>query len=93
MAGGRQTDEVRRYAEAHRPVDAVVQRIGHDTWDLILIDGAGAWDRWVFESRDAAAEAARQAGAEVSDGWTDSLSQRVTHRDEWGTPGGTRRAL
>jgi hypothetical protein len=93
MAGDRQTDEVRRFAEAHRPVDAVVQRIGRDTWDLILIDGDGAWDRWVFASQEGAADAAQQAGAEVTDGWTDTLSQRVTRRDEWGTAGGTRRAL
>ena len=33
------------------------------------------------------------AGASVHDGWTDELSQRVTRRDEWRTPGGTRRAL
>ena len=93
MTGSRQADEARHFAEAHRPVDAVVQRIGRDTWDLILIDGEGAWDRWVFESEDAASNAARRAGAEVHEGWTDELSQRVTRRDEWGTAGGTRRAL
>lgn len=90
---GRLAEEVRRFAEAHRPVDAVVQRIGHDTWDLILIDGDGAWDRWVFESQETASDVAQQAGAHLHDGWTDTLSQRVSRRDEWGTPGGTRRAL
>ena len=93
MSGGRQMGEARRFAEAHRPVDAVVQRIGRDTWDLILIDADGAWDRWVFESQEAASEVARQVGAELREGWSDDLSQRVTRRDDWGTPGGTRRAL
>jgi hypothetical protein len=93
MASGSQLADARRFADVHREVEAVVQRIGHDTWDLILIDADGAWDRWVVESKEAAVAAAEAAGAPVHDGWTDALSQRVTRRDEWRTPGGTRRAL
>jgi hypothetical protein len=92
MSGNRQADEVRAFVKAHGTVDAVVQRIGHGTWDLILVDADGAWDRWVFGSKEDAGGAAASAGATVHDGWTDELSQRVTRRDEWRTPGGTRRA-
>ena len=96
MSAKAQTQAVRRFAREHgrdASVDAVVQRIGHDTWDLILVDADGAWDRWVFDSDGGARAAAEAAGASVHDGWTDELSQRVTRRDEWRTPGGTRRAL
>jgi hypothetical protein len=93
MSDKRPVEEAKRFASAHGTIDAIVQRIGHDTWDLILVDAAGAWDRWVFESEEAAAAAAGACGARVHAGWTDELSQRVTRRDEWGTKGGTRRAL
>ncbi len=96
MSAKAQNEAARRFARDHGgagAVDAVVQRIGHETWDLILVDADGAWDRWVFSSDAAARAAAEAAGAFVHDGWTDELSQRVTRRDEWRTPGGTRRAL
>jgi hypothetical protein len=93
MSRGSQADEAKRFAATRSEVDAVVQRIGHDTWDLILIDADGAWDRWVFSSRDEASAAGEAAGASVHDGWTDELSQRVTRRDEWRAADGTRRAL
>ncbi len=93
MAEDRPAREAKRFAHARGSVDAVVQRIGHGTWDLILIDGDGAWDRWVFGSKESAAAAAQGAGAAVHEGWTDELSQRVTRRDEWRAPDGARRAL
>jgi hypothetical protein len=92
MSGKGPADEAQAFAKAHGTVDAVVQRIGHGTWDLILVDAEGGWDRWVFGSKEDAEAAAGSAGAAVHAGWTDELSQRVTRRDEWGTPGGTRRA-
>jgi len=93
MSARGQADEAKRFAASRSGVDAVVQRIGRDTWDLILIDGDGAWDRWVFTSEEEATAAGEASGATVQAGWTDQLSQRVTRRDEWRTPGGTRRAL
>ena len=93
MADDRPAREAKRFAQVHGSVDAVVQRIGHETWDLILIDREGAWDRWVFASKDGATTAGEGAGATVHEGWTDELSQRVTRRDEWRAPDGTRRAL
>jgi hypothetical protein len=93
MGANRLMGEVRRFVAAHQGVEAVVQRIGHGTWDLILVDADGAWDRWVLGSEEDARAAASAAGVEVHDGWDDRLSQLVTKRDEWRTPGGTRRAL
>jgi hypothetical protein len=93
MAAGARERAVRRFVGSHAGVDAVVQRIGLDTWDLILVDAQGAWDRWVFDAEADAHAAAAAAGVAVHEGWTDELSQRVTARDEWSTPGGTRRAL
>ena len=88
-----QAEEARRFAASRSGVDAVIQRIGHETWDLILVDADGAWDRWVLGSEAEARSVAEGAGATVLDGWTDELSQRMTRRDEWSAPGGTRRAL
>lgn len=45
--------------------DAVVVRIGlHDT-QLVVVDGAGAWDRWVYHSESEATEAANALGVPV----------------------------
>ena len=93
MGGQAHAEEIRRFAKGRAGIEAVVQRIGHETWDLVVVDGDGAWDRWVFDSQAGARAAAEAAGASAHDGWTDELAQRVTHRDEWRTPGGTRRAL
>jgi hypothetical protein len=93
MSRGSQAEDAKRFVTSRAGVDAVVQRIGADTWDLILIDADGAWDRWVFASQEEASAAGEGAGASVHEGWTAELSQRVTRRDEWRAPGGTRRAL
>jgi hypothetical protein len=93
MSARSQAEEARRFAASRGGVDAVIQRIGRDTWDLILIAADGAWDRWVCGSDAEARGAAEAAGASVHEGWTDELSQRLTRRDEWRAPGGTRRAL
>ena len=87
-------DDVRRFAAEHEDVAAVVQRIGHDTWDLLLIDGEGNWTRWVTTSKEGAEAAATELGAEVHDGWdADDLARRMNRRDHWNTPGGQRRAV
>jgi hypothetical protein len=87
-------EDVRDFAKERSSVDAVVQRIGHDTWDLLLIDGEGAWTRWVTTSKEGAEAAAKELGAELHDGWdADELAKRMNRRDEWNTAGGTRRAV
>lgn len=88
-------DDVRRFASEHSDgLDAVVQRIGLDTFDLVLIAGDGSWTRWVTTSKESADAAAKELGATVHEGWdADELAKRMNRRDEWNTPGGQRRAV
>jgi hypothetical protein len=75
-------------------VEAVIQRIGKDTWDCLLIDVDGNWTRAVVPSREIAEEVCRELGVPVHDGWDDKrLAKRMNRRDHWGEPGGQRRAL
>jgi hypothetical protein len=86
--------ELRRFASEHQGVDAVIQRIGLDTWDLLLIDAEGNWTRAVYLTRDECEEAADQLDVTVHEGWDDeSLAKRMNRRDHWNEPGGQRRAL
>ena len=60
------TEEILRF---HRPeefvesrgsgIDAVVIRIGLHDAQLVLVDGRGAWQRWVYHSVEEAEEVAR----------------------------------
>ena len=87
-------DDVRRFAKEHSGIDGVVQRIGLDTWDLLLIDADGSWTRMVTTTKEAAEGAAKELGAEVHDGWdADELAKRMNRRDDWSSPGGQRRAV
>jgi hypothetical protein len=86
--------ELRTFATLHSDVEAVVQRCGVDTYDLILIDLEGEWVRGVFPSKEAAGEAASQLGVRLHDGWDDDrLTRRMNRNDPWNEPGGRRRAL
>ena len=87
-------DDVRRFAKERSDVDGVIQRIGRETWDLVLIAGDGEWTRWVTTSKESAEAAANELGVTVHDGWdADELAKRMNRRDEWSTPGGARRAV
>jgi hypothetical protein len=85
--------ELRRFAMLRSDVEAVLQRCGRDTWDLVLIDVDGNWTRWVFVSRAAAEAAAEDLGVPLHDAWDARMTQRMNRRDHWGEPGGQRRAL
>jgi hypothetical protein len=86
--------EVRRFAEQSEGVDAVVQRIGLDTWDLLLIDGEGNWTRVVVESKQQAEAVATELALKPHDGWDDeTIAKRMNRRDHWNEPGGQKRAL
>ena len=74
-------------------VEAVLQRCGLNTFDLLLIDLDGNWTRWVFPSREAAEEAAVDLGIPLHDGWDERMVQRMNRRDHWNEPGGQKRAL
>ncbi|MDP9340749.1 MAG: hypothetical protein M3Q23_01300 [Actinomycetota bacterium] len=86
--------DLRRFAAEHEGIDAVIQRIGRGTWDLLLIDGEGNWTRAVYLTKEQCQEVAEQLGVTVHDGWDDeSIAKRMNRRDHWNEPGGQRRAL
>jgi hypothetical protein len=93
MAGGRTPTELRQFAMLRQDVEAVLQRCGIDTFDLLLIDLAGNWTRWVFASEDAARAAVAELGVPLHEGWDDRMARRMNKRDHWNEPGGQRRAL
>ncbi len=49
-------------------VDAVVVRIGLHDAQLVLVDGVGRWERWVYPSVEEAEKAARDLGVPVQVG-------------------------
>ena len=48
--------------------EAVVIRIGLNDAQLVLVDGQGFWDRWVYHSVDEALEIANGLGIDVHEG-------------------------
>jgi hypothetical protein len=87
-------EDVRRFVAGRDGIDAVVQRIGLDTWDLLLIDADGNWERMVTTTKEAAEAAAKELGATLHEGWdADELAKRMNRRDDWNEPGGRRRAI
>lgn len=86
--------DFRSLAMLGEDVEAVIQRIGKDTWDCVLIDVDGNWTRAVFPSQEIAEEVCRDLGVPFHHGWEDKrMAQRMNRRDHWGEPGGQRRAL
>jgi hypothetical protein len=45
--------------------EAVIIRIGMNDAQLVLVDGEGRWDRWVYTSVENAETAAKELGVEV----------------------------
>jgi hypothetical protein len=75
-------------------VEAVLQHVGRETWDLVLIDLDGTWIREEFPSAEAAEIACGVLGVRLHAGWDDPrMTRRMNARDHWNTPGGQRRAL
>lgn len=50
------------FLEQRSDVEAVVIRIGLNDAQLVLVDGAGAWQRWVYHSVEEATEIAESLG-------------------------------
>lgn len=64
--GGRRKPRTPQDFSATRTgVDAIVIRIGLNDAQIVLVDDAGAWDRWVYHSEDEAKEVAESLGVEV----------------------------
>lgn len=86
--------ELREFATLRPDVEAVLQRCGAATYDLILIDLEGDWTRAVFASQEEAEAAAADLGVPLHHGWDDDrLVRRMNKNDPWNEPGGHRRAL
>ena len=85
--------ELRRFVQLSEDVEAVVQRVGAETFDLVLIDRHGNWTRGVFTSAERARAAAADLQVPLHEGWDERMAQRMNRRDHWNEPGGQRRAL
>jgi hypothetical protein len=85
--------ELRRFVQLRPSVEAVLQRCGLDTYDLLLIDMNGNWTRWVFSSDDAARAVAGDLHVRLHEGWDDRMTRRMNTRDHWNEPEGQRRGL
>jgi hypothetical protein len=86
--------DFRSLAMLGEDAEAVIQRIGKDTWDCLLIDVDGNWTRAVVPSGEIAEQVCRELGVPFHHGWGDPrMAQRMNRRDHWGEPGGQRRAL
>ncbi len=85
--------ELRVFSVLRQDVQAVLQRCGADTFELILVDLEGDWTMWVFPSEEAARAVAADLQVPLNEGWSDHLTRRVNARDAWNQPGGRRRAL
>jgi hypothetical protein len=84
---------LRRFASLRPEVEGVVQHVGLDTWDLLLVDVTGLFTREEFPTKEAALEACRRLGIPGHDGWDEPrLARRMNARDHWSTPDGQRRA-
>lgn len=89
----RTPSELRTFALLRPDVEAVLQRCGLDTFDLLLIDLDGNWTRWVFPSEDVAVSVADDLEVSLHRGWDERMTKRMNRRDHWNVPGGQRRAL
>jgi hypothetical protein len=86
--------DVRRFAILRKEVEAVIQRCGLNTWDMVLIDVDGNWTRGVFSSKEYCEAVASDLGIPFHDGWDDPrIARRMNRRDHWNVPGGQKRAL
>lgn len=94
MARLRIDPALREFVKLRPQVEAVLQHVGLDTWDLVLIDASGRWVRDVYPSDEVARAAAGRLGIRVHDGWDDPrIARRIQARDQWASPDGQRRAL
>ena len=82
------------FVKLHPQVEGVIQHVGLQTWDLLLVDATGLWDRGEFATEVAAQAACRTLRIPAHQGWNDPrLARRMNRRDHWNTSDGERRAL
>jgi hypothetical protein len=94
MARVRVASSLREFVKLRPQVEGVLQHVGRETWDLMLIDATGDWVRDVFPAPEVARAVAERLGIRVHEGWDDArIARRMHNRDHWSTPDGQRRAL
>ena len=64
----RSFDSPEDYVARLEGTEAIVVRIGLNDAQLVLVDGRGAWQRWVYHSFEQAREVAGNLGVEVHEG-------------------------
>ena len=85
--------DLRRFVQLRQGVEAVVQRCGRLTFDLVLVDADGAWTRGVFPSKEVAEAVAADLEVTLHDGWSERMVKRMNRMDHWSDPAGQPRAL
>jgi hypothetical protein len=94
VSGARVPYHLAEFVKLHRQVEGVIQHVGLQTWDLLLVDVTGLWDRDEFPTREAAEAACRSLRVASHQGWDDPrLVRRMNGRDHWSSPDGQHRAL
>jgi hypothetical protein len=85
--------ELRQFVTYRPDVEALLQRCGLDTYDLLLIDLDGNWTRGVFPSEEEAVAAVDMLGVPLHRGWDTRMTRRMNKRDHWNEAGGQKRGL
>jgi hypothetical protein len=82
------------FVKLHRQVEGVIQHVGLRSWDLMLVDVTGLWDRDEFPTKEAAEAVCGTLRIPFHEGWDDPrIVRRMNARDHWNSPDGQRRAL
>ena len=84
--------DLRRFLAGRTGVEAVLQRAGHLTYDVVFVDATGEWAHWVVESPEAARALAAAASVTLHESWSEELARRMSEHDPWTDPRGLRRA-
>jgi hypothetical protein len=86
--------KIERFARDAPDVRAVLQRVGAGTYDLVLIDADGNWERAVVPTEAEARAFVAAIKVPLHEGWEDpALAQRINGLDAWANPAAKRRAL
>jgi hypothetical protein len=90
----RAPSRLREFVKMRADVEAVLQQVSAEVWDLVLIAVDGTWVRDEFASAEDAEAACRDLDVRLHRDWDDpSMARRMNRRDHWGEPGGQKRAL
>jgi hypothetical protein len=72
------SDEAATFAEGHPGSEAIVQRIGARSAQVILVAPGGEWLRVVVASVEEGRALCERLAVPDHDGWSDDLRRRVT---------------